>query len=88
MCRVGAGVLQGCPLSGSLYALVTDIFLCELKEYINDQGLGVITACADDIGGALKSFRHMQIMAPTFGRFFSFAGLCLKPPKMQDSAFT
>eukprot|EP00973_Karenia_brevis_P042859 5932742-Karenia_brevis.AAC.1 len=79
MCRVGAGVLQGCPLSGTLYALVTDVFLCELKEYINDTKIGVITACADDIGGALTSFRHLRVLAPVFKKFSKLAGLDLKP---------
>eukprot|EP00972_Heterocapsa_arctica_P045683 6741317-Heterocapsa_arctica.AAC.1 len=48
-----SGVLQGCPLSGLLFAVSLDPYLRWMKHDIEDAGLGVIRACADDIGASL-----------------------------------
>ena len=48
--QVVAGVLQGCPASGSLFVLCLDPLLraaVQLEQF--GQGLEV-TACADDVG--------------------------------------
>ena len=54
-------------------------------------------ACADDVGGVLKSIKHLPLLFPVFGNFAQLANLhlklrkcklCLmnKIPKMQDIA--
>ena len=48
------GVIQGCALSGSLFAIAMDPILRWVKASINLVGFGIVRACADDIGGALK----------------------------------
>eukprot|EP00959_Pyramimonas_sp_CCMP1952_P013274 280092-Pyramimonas_sp.AAC.1 len=48
MCELGSGVLQGCPLSGSLWALAMDPLLRHLHRLFPSIDHGVVRACADD----------------------------------------
>eukprot|EP00959_Pyramimonas_sp_CCMP1952_P240442 5024906-Pyramimonas_sp.AAC.1 len=45
-----SGTIQGRGLSGTLYALSTAPFLVDLGYSLEDAGLGLARACADDIG--------------------------------------
>eukprot|EP00973_Karenia_brevis_P077001 10692653-Karenia_brevis.AAC.1 len=59
VCILRSGVIQGCPLSGTLFAVVIDIFLEFMSQDIFEKGRGEIAACADDIGGVLKSYHSL-----------------------------
>eukprot|EP00959_Pyramimonas_sp_CCMP1952_P243679 5093574-Pyramimonas_sp.AAC.1 len=52
---MNSGVLQGCPLSGSLYVIASNPFLLDLEHCLVARGrlLGVVRACADDLGAVL-----------------------------------
>ena len=51
MFNVLCGVMQGCPLSGSLFVIVIDPIMFLFEKYICQPGFGQILACADDLGG-------------------------------------
>ena len=76
-----SGVLQGCPLSGSLFVIVIDPLLHMFKVHLEDTGLGMPRACADDVGVALRHLKDISILYVFFTRYTSISGLTLKPPK-------
>ncbi len=76
-----SGVLQGCPLSGSLFVLSIDPLLYIFKTRIEDAALGCVKACADDIGASLRALYHLPILDRAFHEFKSISGLVLKPKK-------
>ena len=78
---VKCGVLQGCPLSGTLFVIAIDPLLTLFEHYIYNPGLGAVYACADDIGAALKDIRGLIICARLFEKFRLASGLTLKPTK-------
>eukprot|EP00959_Pyramimonas_sp_CCMP1952_P212266 4441693-Pyramimonas_sp.AAC.1 len=53
LCWVRSGIIQGCALSGSLYAIASSPFLYHLVRVTEEAGRGLARACADDIGGTL-----------------------------------
>ena len=55
-----AGALQGCPLSGWIFAVSTTCFVQALDECVDKVGFGMSRVCADDIGLALKEVRHLK----------------------------
>ena len=61
-------VLQGCPLSGFLFALCMDPFLWLFQAAIDLKNCGVTRACADDVGMALTSFKFLKLVAPVSTR--------------------
>ena len=73
-----SGVLQGCPLSSTLFVFVIDPLLCSFRRYL----VGTITrTCADDIGMA---WRRLEVLALVFKLFEDFglvSLLTLKPAK-------
>ena len=81
LCWVLAGVLQGCPLSGSIFAICADPVLSKMKCMLHASCAGVVRACADDIGAALSSVRGLNILKPIFDLALRTAGLKLKPSK-------
>ena len=61
--RILSGVLQGCPLSGTLFVFVMDPLLWSFRRYL----IGSVTrSCADDIGMAL---RRLEVLALVFELF-------------------
>ena len=76
-----SGVLQGCPLSGSLFVIVIDPLLFLFKKHIEDRGLGKVRACADDIGASVAKLASLGIFQQAFARFRVISGLRLKPKK-------
>ena len=76
-----SGVLQGCPLSGSLFVVTIDPLLALFKKKLEDTGLGRVRTCADDIGIALRELRHLGVIFELFHWFRKVSGLALKPRK-------
>jgi len=76
-----SGVLQGCPLAGSFFALAMDPFLNVFFERVERPGLGVIRACADDIGAAVSNITSLGILKQIFEHAERLAGLRLKAAK-------
>ena len=68
-----SGVLQGCPLSGSLFVIAIDPSLHMFKTMLKDSSVAWVRACADDIGTSLTQFRHLPVVKILFDDFtFSF----------------
>ena len=57
-----SSVLQGCPLSGSLFVICMDPILFMFEKHIVKKGLGNVLACADDIGVSLAAAKHIKII--------------------------
>ena len=76
-----SGVIQGCPLSGSLFAIAMDPVLRLMLQKIEQRDLGHVRACADDIGIVLRSLSSLSVLAPIFNLTVLASGLDLKPAK-------
>jgi hypothetical protein len=76
-----AGIKQGCPLSGTLFALALDPFIRKLCLTI-PKHLGMVTAFADDIAiVALNLFMTLRALAPVFALFQAASCLKVNPGK-------
>jgi len=76
-----SGVLQGCPASAFIFNLVLDPFLAMFEHALSVRARGVLRACADDIGVALRTLSQFKLMEPVFKLASKYAGLTLKPKK-------
>eukprot|EP00973_Karenia_brevis_P038639 5332368-Karenia_brevis.AAC.1 len=81
MCVVRSGVLQGCPLAALLFVLAMDPFLIIFKNAVDNQAIGIVRACADDIAVVLRSFFDFPVIFKIFQLAADVAGLVLKPTK-------
>ena len=81
MFTVGCGVLQGCPLSGSLFVIAIDPLLFLFEKYICSPGFGTVSACADDIGAVVNSLKGLKRLKTLFSLMTRASGLTLKPAK-------
>ena len=79
--EVISGVLQGCPLSGSLFVMLMDPLLFSFQHFVVSQGLGNVYACADDIGMSLLRANTLHIVHKLFEQVRKASGLTLKPRK-------
>ncbi|CAK0820581.1 unnamed protein product, partial [Prorocentrum cordatum] len=75
------GIMQGCPLSGTLHALGAAAFLVDLAEKVEGPQVGLIRACADDIGGALRSAQALSEVSQVMSCASAMANLDLKAAK-------
>jgi hypothetical protein len=73
-----SGILQGCPLSGTLFVFVIDPLLWMFRCHLNK---AIIRACADDVGAALKRLADLALLHKLFSEFRSVSPLTLKPAK-------
>ena len=78
---VCSGVLQGCPLSGTLFAVAMDPILRKICRDLPEQSGACVRACADDIGGVFCEIRALSRIFPSFEAAEVVAGLSLKPIK-------
>ena len=76
-----SGIIQGCPLAGTCFALAMDPFLSMLQRQIEVQGLGINRACADDVGAAIRSAETLPVLASIFQEAEDLAGLSLNLKK-------
>lgn len=75
-----SGVRQGCPMSPSVYVMVTDMLVSMLVETLPNSV--VIRAFADDIGIVTDDlYRYIPVMQGLFDQFRRIAGLCINPGK-------
>ena len=81
LCVIKSGVLQGCPLSGSLFAIAIDPFLRLIDAALDHGRSGIVRACADDIGAVVSSSSYLQLIKPIFDLANAAAGLKTKPNK-------
>ena len=79
-----SGVLQGCPASAFLFTVSLDPFLYAFEASLcntQNRRTGIMRACADDLGVALRNLRQLTLMEPIFEDARVLAGLTLKPKK-------
>jgi len=76
-----SGIIQGCPLAGSLFALLLDPFLAAMRQALGHDSNGIVRACADDIATALPSINTLKRLYPIFLQAERFASLCLQTSK-------
>ena len=75
---IESGILQGCPLSGSLFVIATDPLLRMLATVFPD---ATIKAFADDLGGVFEKLANLTNLEQIFDGFATISGLHLKPSK-------
>lgn len=76
-----SGVMQECPLSGLIFAIVVDSFQSKFVKEAENTGAAVFRACADDIGAAQHDIRALGLLKLTLDSAKEYAGLQLKPQK-------
>ena len=75
------GVRQGCPASGSLFAIVFDPFV-RLYHHLLDPHLCLIVSYADDLAMGLRDlFSHLALLVPALQLMGAAAGLWIHPGK-------
>jgi hypothetical protein len=75
------GVLQGCPLSGSLFVLGTDPLVIAFDLLVDSLKEGITRVCADDVGASSCELQHLRIFYQLFAQIQVVSGLILKPSK-------
>ena len=75
------GVLQGCPLSATLFLFAIDPFLVHFEAALQGKYEGEVRACADDIGVCLGDFRTLKVVLKVFECAKKYASMILKPAK-------
>ena len=80
--RLICGIIQGCPLSGSVFALLSDPLLERIEHELRHCEKGnMAQACADDIGLVLSKLSNLEVVYNCFKQIQTAAGLTLKPSK-------
>ena len=79
--NITAGIKQGCPLSGTLFALALDPFMRRLLWQL-PASMGILTGFADDLGALLFDlFKSLPWLMHVFYQFASASGLHLNKEK-------
>ena len=76
--KIESGIIQGCPLSGSIFVLTVDPFLQLLKRTIPS---ATNRAFADDIATLVQSLQDLPTLKRSFDLFRDISGLDLKVKK-------
>ena len=59
-----SGVLQGCPASACFSTNALDSFLTSFDNVLRANKAGIVRACSDDIGIALRRLKNLQLIYP------------------------
>jgi hypothetical protein len=78
MFSILSGVLQGCPLSGTLFVLVVDPLLWMFRTQMSE---ALVRACADDVGMALRRLDSLALLYKIFEDYRKATNLTLKAAK-------
>ena len=78
---ITSGVIQGCSLSGSLFAIAMNPFFALAESYLKASVAGEIGGCADDVGVVVNDLRHLIAICAIFEDLEACSGLTLKPVK-------
>lgn len=78
---VRGGVIQGCPMSATLFSFAFEPFLYALYTLVDTVGAGLSRACADDVACLLKKIRHLRQVFAVFRSAAIIVNLCLQPTK-------
>ncbi|CAK0806914.1 unnamed protein product [Prorocentrum cordatum] len=87
MFAIGSGVAQGCPASGSAWAIAMDPIIRHLASLVERTNgapildVGYLGARADDIGLLTNSFDTLRQVTAPFAAAEELAHLSLKPRK-------
>ena len=81
MYHIWSGVLQGCPLSATLFLMCINPFLIHFEQSLVRSDAGIVRACADDIGAAISNYTHLKLLFDVFKRAAEVSNLHLKPKK-------
>ena len=81
VCRISSGIIEGCPLAGTCFALAIEPILNCFSNSLGKGRLGIVRACADDLGFALKSIRTLILLLDIYNMVFKISGLKLKVSK-------
>ena len=76
--RIESGIIQGCPLSGSIFVVTVDPFLRLLKKTLPSS---TNRAFADDIATIVQSLQDLSTLKSNFDLFRDISGLDLKIKK-------
>ncbi|CAK0907052.1 unnamed protein product, partial [Prorocentrum cordatum] len=83
MFPVLAGIIQGCPGSGTLFAVSMEPFVADFESTIELKHRGIVRLCADDIGTALIKLQYLVQLFRIFGLAAQLAALHLNISKCQ-----
>jgi hypothetical protein len=78
---IWSGVLQGCPLSATLFLMCIDPFLNNFEFELKPNKGGIVCACADDIGAALSNYTFLKSLFRIFQTAREISNMQLKPGK-------
>ncbi len=81
MFYIWSGVLQGCPLSATLFLMCINPFLIHFESSLNRVDGGIVRACADDIGASISRLVHLKKLFIVFEFAKSVSNMHLKPKK-------
>ena len=83
-----SGIIQGCPLSGSIFAVTLDPILRMMLHALdsvpcNSSGTkgAIIVACADNLLASVAKYQSLALLDQPFQRCQWASGLTLKPSK-------
>ena len=78
---IESGVLQGCPLSGSLFVIALQPFLAFVASRLRHDEL--ICACADDLLTVVRCAASLKLLDRAFRYLEKVSGLTLNSSKLQ-----
>ena len=78
---ISCGVLQGCPLSATLFLFCINPFLVHFEAAMCGRFEAHVRACADDVGIVFADFRSLKVAYKVFNCAKMYANLCLGPSK-------
>eukprot|EP00973_Karenia_brevis_P018125 2489252-Karenia_brevis.AAC.1 len=78
---ITSGVAQGCPLSGLLFAVASDVCIRLIQDAVHRKDQGIVRGCADDLAVLLKDVFGLLELCNAFQIIRDATCLTLKIPK-------